>query len=205
MNSLIILKTESSYLRSIRASITGLWRSQISSSDFQSSMLAAITRAYNQAAIEGAKQCGISVDEMTDEELKKVQELIENEKQYIDGLMGDIVENNQANGGKLNELIYRANLWSNKYNEVKQLIRMMACGNKKYKWQTGLGKRSCTDCLNLNGRVYRGKTWSAAGLAPGCRLLACGAGGKCGCSLDETDERITRDKLPGIQGPKRRR
>jgi len=197
-----ILKTESAYLRSIRASITGLWRSQISPSDFQSSMLSAITRAYNQAAIEGAKQCGISVDEMTDEELKKVQELIENEKQWIDGLAGDIVENNQANGGKLNELIYRANYWASRYEQVKQAIKMMACADKKYRWQYG-DTRHCSSCLDLNGRVYRGKVW-ANYIQPRSSQLAC-FGIHCQCQLIETDERITSGKPPRIKGPKRRR
>lgn len=200
---MIIQKSQSTYRSSIRAAITGLWREQISRSDFQDAMIVAINRGYHQAAIEGAKVCGVSADEMTIEELRKVEELVNNEKQYIDNLADDIEAGNKASGGKIADLIYRADLWSNRYGEVRTIIQLMVCKDAKMKWIYG-DTDHCNSCLDLNGRVYRASVWSKANVWPQGRMLEC-KGFRCKCRLEPTDDRVTSGRFPSLKSGKKKK
>ena len=68
----------------------------------------------------------------------------------------------------------------------------------------GFVVHNCSDCDNLNGRVYRASVWQASGLYPQSHSLAC-KGFRCKCKMEITNDRITPGKVPGLSGKRKKR
>lgn len=147
-----------------------------------------LTRAYH----EGVMEAGLSVDEMTPEMEKELEEFILSEYDYVDQFYRDIVDA-RVDGAPVDALISRASLWANRYNDVKnaamRTVTLVKGG--KLIWLLGATEEHCGTCNALNGKVAFAKEWEIAGLHPQTPpnpLLEC-EGWRCGCTLTPTDAR----------------
>ncbi len=196
--------SEVSYTANLRANARGLWLGVRSVSDFESTMRTTLNRGFNQAWTEGAQQCGIQPNERTQEEVKKLDELITFNFSFAPGLGIWVEENSRNNGGKLGTVFARIDMWARRYGEVKSIAAQMACGDLKMQWDWDPGKEHCEDCRKYNGRVHRNLVWRRWGILPRSTVLACG-GFKCGCELNPTDLPVTPGRPPNPIGPKKRK
>ena len=163
---------------------------------FDSSMRTAIDANLTLAWYAGAKECGIAPDEITPSEQLKLAEYIFVQYSYISGVGEFIVANSKANKGKLRTVYGRAELWINKYNEVKNTAKTMACGDQKLIWKYGSTRDHCSTCAAMVGKVKRASQWLAHGILPQSKRLECG-GWRCQCHLDPTDLPLSKGRLPG--------
>ena len=169
--------------------------------DFVSAMESALRLGANWAWREGAAECGIAPEEMTFEERMLIQSMYNEQMAYVDGFAMFIIEHSKERGGKRGALQPRIDTWANRYNEWVNRAKERACADKKLKWVLGPTKVHCSDCLNLDGRVYRGSIWQKYGIRPQSPELECG-GFNCKCTLEPTDEPCTRGHPPRLSGQK---
>lgn len=187
----------SNYQRQIRSAVRGLWRGVISFEDFRDALTATINRGMNQAWKEGAGECGISLDELSEPEQEALQAMIDNQLEYIKGFGTFVDDNSKPNKGKFNDLLSRSELWINRYQEASSQAKMMACADQKLKWViNGKGncKEHCSSCMKLNNKVKRASYWNKLGLHPQSSLLECG-GWRCCCIFEVTNEPISPGRL----------
>jgi hypothetical protein len=171
------------YAGSIRANFRALWSGTWSTGDFIIAMLETIALGLRTAWIEGMESAGVAEDEISPEEWSILQERINQENAQIAGLAADINASNRAAGGKLGDLMPRAELWINRYNDIVNLARMTASTDPKLRWAIGVGAIDhCQDCLDYNGKVYRASVWAKYGIRPQGENLACG-GWRCQCEF----------------------
>lgn len=191
-------KSLSTFKRGINASARGLWSGQLDSLSFADSMFVTLRRQLTIAFYEGAKEFGIRPDELSEEELAVLAQKIGDNNQYVGGLADFISQHTKVQGFSFETIKPRLDLWVNRYDEVKELAKSMAGGNRKLKWVIDGGEH-CRSCLKLNGRVARAKTWAEKGIYPKATtgILKCG-GFNCKCYRNETDEPITRGRWPKL-------
>ncbi len=189
------LKTQSDFRLSVRAAIRGLWIGG-ESFDFVDSMILSIRRQLQLAWIEGAKECGVGEGEFTAQELSARDQLITSQFPHLPAFADDIVAGSKAKGGKLGPLLSRGSMWVNRYDEARNQAKQMACGDKKLKWVLGETEH-CSTCLKLADKVKRASQWTAAGIYPQMKALACG-GYRCGCGFKPTDDPMSKGPLPSI-------
>ena len=184
------------YRANIRANIRGLWLGAISRTQFVDNMESAIDRYLRFAFAEGAAGCGIKPEDYTEEEEAAISNIVANEYHYIGDLADAIEAGSKANGGKLEPLNTRAELWLNRYKDVVNRGKMMACSDRKYKWTLGQTEH-CSTCARLAGQVRRGSFWAERVMPqqPPNLLLECG-GWLCQCTLDETSAPCNHGPLP---------
>lgn len=187
-----LIKSESSYGTSIRANVRALWSGQIDLDTFKINMLSTIERGFAQATIEGIKNCGFTLPELSDKEKSKLDQLISEQIPYIQSYGEAIVLNSKKNKGKLSPLIDRSQLWSSRYENARSTMATLVCSDQKFIWTLGPHDH-CPSCLYLSGKVKRGKYWQENNLIPKSTRLKCSIG--CGCSLRPTDEPLTRSGL----------
>jgi len=162
-------------------------------------MLETIRSGLTRAFYEGAKVCGVLPSELSYEELNALAAAYFAQYDHLDSL-GDAIEaNSKANKGKVTPLLRRSDMWSNAYASVKAQAQLMACGDKKLKWNEGDTKEKCVDCLAYDQRVYRASTWARYGIKPQSPSLAC-HGFNCHCSFEVTDDKCTPGRPPRMTG-----
>lgn len=182
----------------VRNAVRGLWTGNTDIFDFYEQMDAAIRLGYETAWREGAETCGIKPGERTTEETQRLEAMIAENRQYIFGYGEAIEAGSKANGGKLAPMMTRAELWINRYNEVKAVAQQMACADAKLMWQWSPEvEQHCSDCRKLNGRVYRASVWNKYGLHPQSSELEC-RGFSCQCRFVPTDAPVTPGRPPQI-------
>jgi hypothetical protein len=187
-----------SFRRNVRASVRGLWTGAINKRQALSTFRSAIEKAIDQAWIEGAAECGIQADELTVEELTARDEFIFDQNDLATNFIDDIAAKSKANGGQLQPLMQRAEMWVNQYSSAKQQAEAMACANEKRVWRVGRAEH-CRTCLALNGQVRRLSFWQNNVLprnAPNPKLEC--RGFRCQCTLEKTDKPISRGRLPRL-------
>jgi hypothetical protein len=192
-------KSLSQFQRGIRSSIRSLWNGTFNHFEFVDNMRAVIEQGFRRAWAEGAKQCGVSFDELTKRELDKLEQMTNAQFVFLPGLADDILENSKANGGKLQPLFSRGDMWISEYRVVRDQATGMACGDKKKKWVLGAAEH-CKSCIKLNGKVKRASFWIKSGILPqrnGASYLEC-RGFNCACELVDTDEPISKGPLPRL-------
>lgn len=191
--------SESNYRRSVMAAFRDGWNGQLNTIEIADAMFSAIRRGFEQAWQEGAKSCGILPEERTTEETAKLNLLIGDNFQYVGRLAEWIFEHSKANGYKFNEVTSRAGLWVNRYQEVVNVAKTMACQDKKIRWDLGNTERHCRTCLKLNGRVHRASVWASHNIAPRMitNRLAC-HGYQCDCRFTPTDQPATKGRFPNL-------
>lgn len=188
----------SNFKSSLTASARGLWSGQLDSLSFADSIFSTLRRGYIQAWYEGAKQCGVLPDELSEEETAQLNLMIGDANQYVGGLADYIFNHSKVQGISFEDIKPRLFLWVNRYEEVKARATSMACGDKKLKWVIDGGEH-CRTCLKLNGRVHRASQWAKFGISPRMVTdrLACG-GFRCKCQFIETNEKATRGRFPNL-------
>lgn len=191
-------KSLSTFRTSIRAAVRGIFSGSIDALSGADAIFSAIRRGFTQAWYEGAKQAGILPDELTPDELKKLGEMIGDNNQYV-GRFVDWINQIKANGGTVQSVFDRAEMWINRYEEVKATAQSMAAGDKKLRWILGNTERHCRSCLKLNGRVHRASLWASKNIHPRMTdgRLACN-GYRCDCRFMETDEPATKGRFPNL-------
>lgn len=181
--------------------VRGLWNGAIDKEQFTADARSLINRRLMQAWLEGAAKCGITQDDMTEDEFLIIGQIVKDEVDYLPDFTKAIVENSKKNGGALEPLLIRADMWVNRYNDVVNRAQVTSCGDKKFMWQLGPTEEHCEDCAKYNGRVYRGSTWNKYGILPKSRDLAC-HGFNCRCELVPTNKPVTKGKPPAMSGGK---
>lgn len=194
-----MLKTLAGYQLNLRAAIYGLWSGKMDFDQAFQQIYAAIDRGLTQGWYEGAKECGITPAELSPEERAALAQAQAIEKSYVFQLLADVEENSQANGGKRAALYQRLDGWVNRYRDMVNRAKLMACADKKLRWDLGPTEH-CTSCAKLAGKVKRASYWQQRGIhpqAPPNPLLEC-EGWHCQCSLTPTDEPATPGPLPSL-------
>lgn len=187
------------YKSNIRSSFYGLWAGHFDVAYYMDSITPAIQNGLKRAWYQGASECGISASELTSLEIEKMNAFINDEVLYALDIGFEIRNNSKANGGKWTQFQRRTDMWANRYMEVHDAAMAMACRDQKLKWVWNPIKEHCTDCMLLNGRVYRASIWEKYDIRPRMRSLAC-HGFKCGCSFVQTNEPATPGRPPMIGG-----
>lgn len=188
------------YRRMLRAAVRGLWTGAFGRDSFWDAMFSGVARGFRRAWRDGAKECGIEFDELSDAELRRLNERIDYELRWINGFADAIEAGSRAEGGKLTPLYVRAEIWIGRFEGVKTEARVMACADKKLKWNLGAAEEHCSSCVRLNGKVKRASWWNENGILPrahGAPYLACG-GWRCTCELQVTDEPMSRGRMPSL-------
>lgn len=192
-------KSLSSFRSAIRANIRGLWNGSRDTIDFEISMRSIIEREFRRAWIQGAAECGIKADELTQAELSELERMTNEQFPFLPGFAADIETGSKANNGRLGPHFERGEMWINRYDEVRNRGKSMACRDSKLKWELGAAEH-CRSCLALNGKVKRASFWNNSGILPrtaGASFLEC-RGYRCACSLVPTDEPISRGRMPSL-------
>lgn len=190
------------YRRDIMGVVQSLWNGTITGKQFLRTLkYQLIPIAFEQTWMDGARGAGITdFTELTDEEKDALKERIKEEKTFVRGFRDYILEHSKSKGYKLSSLRPRAQLWVNRYMDVVNEARMMAGGNKKYRFQLQPQKENCASCVKLNGQVRRMDFWKEHDCRPQHPDLECmhSANGPtvCGCEFVETDEPASRGPLP---------
>lgn len=183
----------------IRANFRALWSGEVSASDFITMMMLTVEAGLRAAWIEGMESAGVDRSEISTEEWTRLQARIDQENDQLPGLAADISGNNRSAGGKLGDLMPRAELWVNRYNDIVNLARTTASTDPKLKWNYGGTVDHCSDCEKYEGKIHRASIWNRVEARPQSEALACG-GWRCLCSLDPTDERATPGLPPRPSG-----
>jgi hypothetical protein len=188
-------KGESLFTRRLKSFAAALWRESVDQFEFMRIMAAEIQAGYRQAWRDGAEQCGIKFEELTQAELAELQSMINNDIGFLPGYSQYIVEHNKAEGFKLRSIQPRIQLWINGYDRVRARGHALACADQKEEWFLGATEKHCRSCFGFNGRVYRNSTWEKNGALPKSHKLECG-GYYCDCETKPTDKRITPGRFP---------
>lgn len=195
----LAIKGEIDYTRSLRSLVRGLWRGIISEFDFVDGFYTAIRREYRKAFEAGVEDGGDSYDNLTDAQKQRLEVLINGELAHVPGFKDAIVAADQAKGGNLDSLAARIPGWVSRLQGIRAVGKLVALGQKRQKWVYDPAKEHCTDCANLNGRVYKAVTWERWNIYPQSSRLEC-FGKNCGCHFEDTDEPITRGRPPRLHG-----
>lgn len=187
------------YQRSLRSPVRGLWQGVISESEFADAMLSVIDRGLTRAFQEGAAECGIAADELTQDEQEALAGIVAEEFSHVGDFGAAIVQNSRAAGGQLTPLFTRLELWVNRYRDATNQAKAITCRDSKMIWIIGPTEESCRDCTNYNGRVYRASVWEKNGIRPQHPNLAC-HGYRCLCQLQPTDAPINKGRPPRMTG-----
>lgn len=187
------------YRSALRSATRGYWSGVLDASQFADEMRNAMNRRLTQAWDEGAKECGIAPDEYTVDEQLALGRAINTEIQNISGFALRVNQNSRANDGELLPLLTRIDgLWVNRYNDLMNQAKTLACKDQKLEWIIGPTEEHCPSCLKLNGKVKRGSTWASSGIRPQNPpngRLAC-QGWNCRCRLDLTNKAVSKGPLP---------
>ena len=184
------------FFKAIRAACRGLWSGVLTLEEFYDMMLLAVEQGLEAAWSDGANEVGIDPDERTSEEQIALDLLVFQSTTRIWTFGEWILQHNKESGGKLSTVFNRAEMWINRYNEARNLAKVMAGADRKLKWTLGPTEH-CDDCAKLAGKVKRASSWKKADIRPRMRKLKCG-GFRCQCELKPTRAKLTRGRLPKI-------
>jgi hypothetical protein len=193
-------KGASAYAKALRDATRALWTGRFDTAQFNDAMFSAVSRNFELAWRTGASQCGISPSERTPEETERLNELIDQQMEYVPDLAQFIAENSRENGVLLRRSLNRLPVWANRWNETKAIAQQMACSDQKLVWRIGKTEKHCRTCLKLNGRIMRASKWKELDIWPQDTRkgkLACN-GYNCDCSLNPTNKRATPGPLPRL-------
>lgn len=193
------VKGVSDYRAAVRSAVRGLYNDQITIFDFTDTMVSAITRRFTEAYLSGLKSAGISPSEMTFDETQRLEELINDDIQYVFPFGADIQEARRRGTPSLGSLFERAEMWVNGYDRVRSIAIEMASTNPKVKYINGDTIDPCSDCTNLDQRVYRAEIWKQYDIYPRSRRLKC-KGFRCQCVFEVTSDPLTPGRPPNIGG-----
>jgi hypothetical protein len=180
--------------------VRGFWSGELDYFAFYESFGLSIEQGLTAAWYEGAAMCGILPEELTIDEMKQLRFRIAEQMNYLAPFAEAIEAGSKANKGKLTPLFNRAQLWINRYSDVKNEAKVSACKDQKLKWVLGLTEKHCRTCAALNNKVKRASFWKKLGVRPQNApnpKLEC-EGWLCDCDLVPTDEPVTRGVMPSL-------
>jgi hypothetical protein len=192
-------KTYEYYSRVIDSLVRSLYRDEIDASEFSTTFAELINQQLTEAWYGGMRENGLDpIEEMEPKWQTILDDYILKEYDYILGFADDIVVARDEQS-PIDPLLSRADIWSNRYNDVKNAA-IVATGNQKLIWVYG-DTDHCVTCERLNGIVAWAEEWEEAGVVPQNppnQRLSCG-GWRCKCELIPTSNRHTRNALEAIQ------
>lgn len=187
------------YRKGLRSAVRGLWSGVVTRSQATAAFRSAIERRITQAWNEGAAECDIGPDELSQAELNARDNFITNQIQFISQFLKDVVAGSKKNKGKLKPLFQRVELWVNQYSSAKLKSEAMACGDEKRIWVLGRVEKHCNTCPRLAGQVRRFSFWETHVLprnGPNDKLECHGF--NCKCELRKTMKPISKGRLPRL-------
>lgn len=191
------------YKTSVNALVRGYWGGNFDRFQFVDGMVGAINRYMTVGWLAGLREEGIGIDEMSEKERAALDALISDQFQYVMDFADAIEAGSRRNGGKLETVLNRSQLWTNRYNEARNTALTMAKTDPKLKWVSE--KQNCSTCKGLHGKVKRASYWEAMGIKPQSppnAMLEC-EGWNCGCHFETVpEEPLSRGYLPGVRNRK---
>lgn len=187
------------YKRDVNAAVKALFNGDIDLTDFIDVMEQNMSIAYSTAFAQGAAECGIKPEDFTDAEKEAIEDKVDAHSIYL-AEFGRWIQEQATLDAKLQSLNPRVSLWYERYNELVQLGKAMACADMKLEWVLDPTLENCDSCAKLNGKVKRASFWYERGIIPqvaGAHYLACN-GYNCGCTLLPTDKPMSKGRLPSL-------
>lgn len=193
------------YRKELRAAVRGLYEGYFDEYQFWDAMSATIRLGLTRAWERGANEMGIQYNELSQEELGRLNMCIQYEHQWIPGLMDAVIERREARragdeSASITALFQRLEIWAGRYEGVRAEARAMAGADQKLVWDRGATKDACRSCLALANKVKRASWWHSTGILPrvhGAYYLAC-KGFFCLCQLLPTDAPLSRGRMPNL-------
>lgn len=185
--------------------------------------LTANLRAYwERAWQDGIKEFGLTMRDMTANELMALQAAIAADTAAIPGFVSFLNQHRASSeisayderGRPIPAAEYRKRafkldlfkrvdarqqLWWNAYHRVQNQARQLAAGDRPMMWVLGPTEQHCPDCSGYDGRVYRASTWARYDIRPQHPGLSC-HGFNCQCRLVVTDQPPMRGRPPAMTG-----
>jgi len=192
-------KTRRHYERVLRNDIRDFYNQEIEVGEYIDAMIGNIENQFTRAWHEGAENVGFMED--ISAHLQPVMEYIAEEENYILDL-GQQILDAAAAGDPVQQFYSRAELWSNRYNEIvnEAEIYFGKLIGARLIWQLGATEEHCATCAALDGIVALAEEWERLGLHPQGApndKLECG-GWRCDCSLFETTDPLTEGGIPSV-------
>ena len=197
---MVNVKTLEMFDRQLWSYSLEFFRGEISDSEFEQLFIDAIENQLTRAWNEGADEVGVSIEDMTEDDLAILQGIINEEIGYLTGLGVAIIDAKEATTGMdendaidefRSQFRDRIDIWASKYDEMVNRAKIHFGGKTRLKWIIGEAEEHCPSCSALNGIVAYASEWEQAGITPGesgSSVLSCGCW-RCTCSCPETDER----------------
>lgn len=185
---------------SIRAAAKGMWSGQADYFFTVSTLISAVMRGYEQSWREGAAVCGITPADRTPEEQLELDGMINIAQSRVMAFADWIAPQTRALGGYWRDILPRCDIWTQRYNEVRNRAQILACKDQKFRWKIDPAKESCSTCLKLMGKVYRASVWQKYDIFPRDTRpghLEC-HGFNCGCEFELTIDPVTPGRPPSI-------
>lgn len=191
----------SDFQAGIRAAVRGLWLGALTRSQFIDSMTTTLENGLNYAWRDGAEACDVPPEDWTTAEVKQMSNYIDNQVSFVPSFADDIKADSKAKGGTIDQFLSRADIWANRYNELRDIARLIYCEDERLEWRVDKSKENCRTCLPLDGWVKRASYWrdwsDETGIYPQSENLICG-GYHCGCGRYPTRKPISKGRPPVI-------
>lgn len=172
----------------LKAAVKG----NVTKAAFTAVMFGAIEKYGYQAFQDGLTDGGATDAELSDDDLLKIGELTDSQRQYVQGIADAIYADDTVT---LDEVTNKATMWFNKsiYPFYSAGIKS-AASNGVFEWVLGTAEEHCASCKALAGQRRRYNSW-ARRILPKSDKLAC-KGFQCTCLLVPTDLPATRGNFP---------
>lgn len=165
--------------------------------DFAAAIENQLTRAWN----EGAREVGVELGDMEDEDKQIIDDIVSSEYDHVLDLAQAIQDAQSLDKDEFrSQFRSRIDLWINRYNDVRSQAMIYFGGKERLVWRMGATEEHCATCAALDGIVAYATEWEESGVAPQGApndALECG-GWRCDCSLETTDQRRSAGALTRI-------
>jgi len=192
-------KTEAFYQRVLDKDVRDLYNGKMDRGAFVDDMVRLIDQQFDRAWNEGMRENGLDPKaDMTDAWAKELDDTKVRELDYVESFADDITQAGK-DGTDIKPLRDRVGLWTNRYNQVVNQAQITTANKEdKFAWRLGATEQHCETCQKLNGIVATAKDWQESGYKPQHApnaMLECG-GWRCDCSMEITDEPLTKGGIP---------
>jgi len=179
------------YRNEIQSNIEAINSGIITRQQFITNMEIALNREIPNAFLEGSQECGNdNIDELA------IEEVINSEIEHLNSLAIS-----SEDDPFLGPLFLRAELWVNRYRDVRNLGMMMSCGDQHLEWMLRETEDHCLSCIRYSKIIKPASEWLASGVRPQHPPndhLVCG-GWQCDCEYRITDKVATPGPIPVVE------
>lgn len=168
--------------------------------DFRTILDALIVGQINDAYVQAWRDDGNDED-VPDYLYSAAQEDIAQQQGFVDAFYDNIIDA-RVDQTPVDALLARASMWANRWNESYNNAKLLMAreNGEKLKWVLGSTEVHCFSCNKLNGVVAYAHEWDESNVRPQNapnEFIECG-GWNCDCSLEQTDDRRTRNAMDVI-------